>query len=1562
MKKYLKMAGYILAILLIITIITIVSKEFFKSYADTPTKEVTVSNITYEFEAEDINATTGVAHNIRVKSKAESSTSTKLSFPGKDKITVDGIKYTVDSIGNGTTSALGDTTGWTEITIPTTVTAINANAFKDCTTLTTVNFTKTSNCGKIGESAFYGCTSLSNLKGNDTSNRLPASIITIEDNAFFNCTALVKLDLHTGIKTLGENTFKGTTPLTELTIRSNIENHNNAFKGHTGITTLKFVGKDCTTIYDSMFEGCTGLTSVNQRTTTTTTNEDGSTTSTTKDYIVSIGTRAFFGCSGLNEKKVIKYSLHKDLKVGKDAYRLGGYADGVTEKPTINIEQSVDKANTEYYTNGIGKVTMDISSTDVERENPKDYIVCIDTTVSMDKKTNSMKPKKDKDGNDELDKDGQVIMVKRSKMEIAVEALQLLADKIYEENPENRLAIVTQKGNSYLFMNFLDGSRKEEVDNLIKGMTTKSKGNEDYGNKSAYYTSTVDENGNGTDYKTGLLTMSDVIMERQTGRDRTTYGIFISDGYPNLSVKQIQGSAEQLKGFCDAVWSVSIALELDTEDVPDHSVDEDDDPDWEEEAIDPNDLGRYLKYIRTYWGHNPLFYNFPDTGELANDFKEFMQSIVDVSTSSLEDVIFKSKLNTDIWEFYTGEDYKNPEGCDITDSQNAVFKIDRVGKDKEEDDDKYYYYIRLKDDKRDKTDPKLLVSNELTAEYIITGGTHNGEECNKENGKNALYDTPLYLDWVAEGDPTPPDPIPPDPTPPDPTPPGPGNLRPGKLEITKTGEALVGKEENADGIIAPVYEEVKVEGAEFEVYAKEDIYVKVDKEAKINSRDTGTPENPGDTGTPENPGDTGTPENPGDTGTPENPGDTGTPENPGDTGTPENPDDTNEPEKPIEQETKLLYAKDTLIKKIVTDENGKATLESLPTGKYYIKEVKAGEGFILNEEVKEFEIKDQGEDNSIQKVEVAYKNERQKINIGGEEGLIVEKIADKKVYKPGEEIVYTIRVTNTTKSVIKDINVTETMIEGKFEDISTDNITKENDKTIKIKELKPDESVELKFIANIASPAEKEKIVNLVKATGKTEEPNPEDPENPIIKDIEGEDEEEIYIATKELVIVKEALKDEYEVGETVQYVIKVINNGLTDITDILVEEKLLNGKFVYVEEANKGGSEVKQLDNQRVSINKIEPGKMITLRYEYEISKDTQVTVDDNQRIILGNKVTVTGKTEIPDPSNPDKTIPTDLEDESTEEVEIKTDGLGKGLGIIKRDIETGKTIQGAVIGLYAAENIKGANGEEIIARDTLIEKVTTDELGRAKYTVDLPLGKYYIKEIEAPEKYMLSEEKIEIDATYKGQEIDTININKILTNRKIVLDFSIEKNLSSVSVNGQNIPIKDNKLVKLELKPSDIKKAEVIAKYKIIVKNKVNIAGKTKVLEIVPKGFEVVNAPEYWVTRPDGILETEVNLNGNETKELEISLKWKNSESNLGSGINVAKLETDGDTNTDDDNSQATIIISVKTGEVVSAIIIIMMIASLAICGYMTTLIISKMKKGPDINGINFLKNKNK
>ncbi len=189
MKRYLKITGCIFAGILIMTILAIVGQKIFKTYADTPTKEATVSKVTYEFEAEDINATTGTAHNIRVKSKDESNTSKSLSIP--NTITVDNIKYTVDSIGNGTTSALGETTGWESITIPTNITTINANAFKDCTTLKTVSFTKTSKCGKIGEYAFYGCTALSNIKGNESNNRMPSSIIENNNTFLWIISAII---------------------------------------------------------------------------------------------------------------------------------------------------------------------------------------------------------------------------------------------------------------------------------------------------------------------------------------------------------------------------------------------------------------------------------------------------------------------------------------------------------------------------------------------------------------------------------------------------------------------------------------------------------------------------------------------------------------------------------------------------------------------------------------------------------------------------------------------------------------------------------------------------------------------------------------------------------------------------------------------------------------------------------------------------------------------------------------------------------------------------------------------------------------------------------------------------------------------------------------------------------------------------------------------------------------------------------------------------------------------------------------------------------------------------
>ena len=973
----------------------------------------------------------------------------------------------------------------------------------------------------------------------------------------------------------------------------------------------------------------------------------------------------------------------------------------------------------------------------------------------------------------------------------------------------------------------------------------------------------------------------------------------------------------------------------------------------------------------------------------------------------------------------------------------------------------------------------------------------------------------------------------------------------GELEIRKTGEYLKGTKTREDGTIEPIYEESGIEGVEFEIYAKEDIY----------SQDN--------------------------------------------------------------QGTKLCE-KDQLVRKITTNAEGKAYQDNLPIGKYYVKEVKTAEGFILNKEIKEFEIKYQGQEKAIQKVEMEYKNERQKIDINGKDGLKVEKIADKTVYKPGEEITYTIKVTNATSYNMKDLKVEETMIEGKFEDIETDNIIKTGDKTVEIKELKAGETVELKFKVTIKEvedeeteerlEQEKVKITNKVKVNGKIEKPDPDPGKPPIKEDIEGEGEEEIYVTNKNLVIEKEALKEEYEIGETVQYVIKITNNGLEEITKILIEETLLNGKFVGIEEANKNGTEI-AVEGQKVAINKIEAGETITLRYEYEITKDTKVEIGENGEIKLGNTVKANGKIEKPDPEEPDNIITEEIEDESKEEIEI-TEQDKRHIGIIKKDIETGEMVEGATIGLYAGEDIKDKEGNIVIGKDTLIEKAKTDKNGKAKYTIDLPLGKYYIKEIEAPKGYNLSQEIIEIDGTYQGQETEEISISKILgnkstgikiakkdiqgkflkgakleiidekgniveeweteekmhifkklekgktytlkekepakgyvtakeikfyvdeeekiyiieqateegitarkintvnkvemidettkvkieivdketgeqipgikveikdketgetiyeyetdenpkeiegipigkyeiittdpenrgyitetkeieiedtskeqeikieqgytkieitlkdedtkeiikegkfeiinergevvekletkdgkinlerlpigkytihqteapkgyfeakdkeieiknveetqkyeiLNKKKKVNYSVEKTLKSITLNGQNIEITNNKLTKLEIPTKEIKNTELIARYSIKVENKGEIDGKVKVLETIPEGCEIVEAGEIWTRRIDGKLEAEIELKEGETKEIGIELRWKNNEGNLGAKTNKAEIESEEeDQNKEDDKSEATIIINIKTG-VTQIITILLIITTIGICG---------------------------
>ncbi|WP_418629792.1 SpaA isopeptide-forming pilin-related protein [Ruminococcus sp.] len=79
---------------------------------------------------------------------------------------------------------------------------------------------------------------------------------------------------------------------------------------------------------------------------------------------------------------------------------------------------------------------------------------------------------------------------------------------------------------------------------------------------------------------------------------------------------------------------------------------------------------------------------------------------------------------------------------------------------------------------------------------------------------------------------------------------------------------------------------------------------------------------------------------------------------------------------------------------------------------------------------------------------------------------------------------------------------------------------------------------------------------------------------------------------------------------------------------------------------------------------------------------------------------------------------------------------------------------------GLFAAEDITAADGT-VIPADGLLSEVLLDENMTAKFDVQIPFGRYYVKEISTDEHYILNGEKYLVNFEYMGQDIRTVDID---------------------------------------------------------------------------------------------------------------------------------------------------------------------------------------------------------
>lgn len=203
-------------------------------------------------------------------------------------------------------------------------------------------------------------------------------------------------------------------------------------------------------------------------------------------------------------------------------------------------------------------------------------------------------------------------------------------------------------------------------------------------------------------------------------------------------------------------------------------------------------------------------------------------------------------------------------------------------------------------------------------------------------------------------------------------------------------------------------------------------------------------------------------------------------------------------------------------------------------------------------------------------------------------------------------------------------------------------------------------------------------------------------------------------------------------------------------------------------------------------------------------------------------------------------------------QEMEFSNERQKVDIAVKKRDARTNQTVAGAQFGIYCAEDII-SYGTVIATKDTLLQNFSSDKEGRAVCTLDLPLGKYYVKEIQAPPGYILSDEVIEFDASYQGQNIEVAALESELKNTTTAVEFSKSDITTGIELSGAKLSVTDNK-------------GHVIESW-VSVKGKPHmihglVAGDTYILreELAPYGYLKATQIEFTVSGTNEVQKVEM------------------------------------------------------------------------------------------------------
>lgn len=214
-------------------------------YLNTDNKDI--QGLTYTLNAADHTATVANYDN----------STPDIDIP--DTVISGGQPYTVTAIGYSAFGSLSTPINVSSVFIPATVLSIGDSAFIYCDALTTVTFAENSQLKSIERAAFWGS---EHVHPRFKEIKIPDSVETIGNGAFYECRDLERIALPSALQTLSSVTFYNCTALSEVTFPASLKTiESSAFSGCRNLSEVKLPAS-LTAIQSSVFHLCINLKTV----------------------------------------------------------------------------------------------------------------------------------------------------------------------------------------------------------------------------------------------------------------------------------------------------------------------------------------------------------------------------------------------------------------------------------------------------------------------------------------------------------------------------------------------------------------------------------------------------------------------------------------------------------------------------------------------------------------------------------------------------------------------------------------------------------------------------------------------------------------------------------------------------------------------------------------------------------------------------------------------------------------------------------------------------------------------------------------------------------------------------------------------------------------------------------------------------------------------------------------------------------------------------------------------------------------------------------------------------